>query len=246
MALVNHRRQVILDLLRCHRSLSTRELARQLGVSEATIRRDLSALARKGLLVREHGGALYPEAEPPYVIKLTRNEKAKEAIARKASTLVPDGSTLILDSGTTTLALARLLAGRPVRVIALDVPIAQVLAKGDTEVLLPGGRVRNGFYSLVGSWTEELLEQVRADIFFLGADAFDPDGITNYTFEEATVKRKAIAVSQRTILLADQSKWRKRAPAFVAPLRAVDLVITNFDDPTLKSIVQVEVVYETV
>ncbi len=98
--------------------------------------------------------------------------------------MVPDGATVVLDSGTTALALARLLAGRPIRAVALDLPVAQALAQGRTEVLLPGGSVRNGFLSLVGSWAEELLARVRADLFFLGADAFDPEGVTNHTFEE--------------------------------------------------------------
>ncbi|QWK21024.1 MAG: DeoR/GlpR family DNA-binding transcription regulator [Thermus antranikianii] len=227
MPLASLRRQNLLELLRQHGGLSTKDLARYLGVSEATVRRDLAALARQGLLQRDHGGAFLPEAEPPYAVKLTQNPGQKEAIARRASSMVPDGATLILDSGTTTLALARLLAGRPLRVVVLDVALAQVLAQGETEVLLPGGRVRNGFYSLVGSWTEELLGQVRADIFFLGADAFNSEGITNHTFEEAAVKRKAMAVSQRTVLLADRSKWGKRAPAFVAPLNALHLVIPS-------------------
>lgn len=245
MPLASLRRQNLLELLRQHGGLSTKDLARHLGVSEATVRRDLAALARQGLLQRDHGGAFLPEAEPPYAVKLTQNPSQKEAIARRASGMVPDGATVILDSGTTTLALARLLAGRALRVVALDVALAQVLAQGETEVLLPGGRVRNGFYSLVGFWTEELLGQVRADIFFLGADAFNPEGITNHTFEEAAVKRKAMAVSQRTVLLADRSKWGKRAPAFVAPLNALHLVITDLEDPTLEALVPVEVVRET-
>ncbi|WP_105317415.1 DeoR/GlpR family DNA-binding transcription regulator [Thermus tenuipuniceus] len=245
MPLASLRRQNLLELLRQHGGLSTKDLARHLGVSEATVRRDLAALARQGLLQRDHGGAFLPEAEPPYAVKLTQNPSQKEAIARRASGMVPDGATVILDSGTTTLALARLLAGRALRVVALDVALAQALAQGETEVLLPGGRVRNGFYSLVGSWTEELLGQVRADIFFLGADAFNPEGITNHTFEEAAVKRKAMAVSQRTVLLADRSKWGKRAPAFVAPLNALHLVITDLEDPTLEALVPVEVVRET-
>ncbi len=185
---------------------------------------------------------MVPEGEPPYALKLGRNREAKEAIARRASALVPDGATVILDSGTTTLALARLLAGRPLRVVALDVPVAQTLAQGETEVLLVGGRVRNGFYSLVGSWAEELLERVRADLFFIGADAFDTEGVTNHTFEEAAVKRKAMAVSHKTILLADGSKWGKRASAFVTFLAALDRVVTDLKDPALEALVEVEVV----
>lgn len=245
MPLASLRRQTLLDLLRSQGGMSTKELAHRLGVSEATVRRDLAALARQGLLLREHGGALLPEAEPPYTLKLERNRKVKGAIARKAQELVPDGATVVLDSGTTLLALARLLAGRPIRALALDVPIAQALAQGETEVLLPGGRVRNGFYSLVGPWTEELLERVRADLFFLGADAFGPEGVTNHTFEEAAVKRKAMAVSAQTVLLADRSKWGKRAPAFVAPLEALSLVITDLEDPAFEARVKVEVVRGT-
>lgn len=242
MPLSAQRRQRLLALLRHHGALGTRELAQRLGVSEATVRRDLALLARQGLVLREHGGALLPEAEPPYGEKLAKNREVKEAIARKALSLIPEGATVILDSGTTTLALARLLGGRALRVVALDLPVAQALAQGQTEVLLPGGRVRNGFYSLVGSWTEEALEGVRADLFFLGADAFDLEGVTNHTFEEAAVKRKAMAVSRRTVLLADSSKWGKRAPAFVAPLTALERVVTDLKDPGLRALVRVEVV----
>ncbi len=182
------------------------------------------------------------EAEPPYVQKIARNLRIKEAIARRAATLVPDGATVVLDSGTTALALARFLAGRPLRVVALDLPVAQAAAQGRTEVLVVGGLVRNGFYSVVGPWTEELLDYVRADLFFMGADAFDLEGVTNHTFEEAAVKRKAMAVSQRTVLLSDKSKWGKRAPAFVAPLSALERVITDLEEANLQSLVRVEVV----
>lgn len=243
MALAGLRRQAILDLLRRFGGMSTQELAKRLGVSEATIRRDLALLAQQGLLQRDHGGAFLAEGELPYALKLRKNREIKEAIAKKAIELVSEGDTVILDSGTTTLALARLMAGKPIRVIVLDVPLAQMLAKGDTEVLIAGGMVRNGFYSLVGSWVCEFLDGVRADVFFMGADAFDLEGVTNHTFEEAVVKRKAIAVSRATVLLADRSKWGKKAPAFVAPLAALSLIITDFDDATLAAKVPLEVVH---
>ncbi|WP_243031722.1 DeoR/GlpR family DNA-binding transcription regulator [Thermus altitudinis] len=246
MPLAQLRRQNLLELLRRHGGLSTQELAHRLGVSPATVRRDLALLARLGLLQRDHGGAYLPEAEPPYAVKLSQNTRAKEAIARRALQEVPEGATVILDSGTTTLALAQLLAGKRVRVVALDLPIAQAVSQGETEVWIPGGRVRNGFYSLVGPWVEEALEGVRADLFFLGADAFGPDGVTNHTFEEAAVKRKAMAVSRRTVLLSDRSKWGRRAPALVCPLASLHLVITDLQDPALEALVPVEVVREEV
>jgi DeoR/GlpR family transcriptional regulator of sugar metabolism len=147
MPLAAQRRQRLLALLRHHGALGTRELAERLGVSEATVRRDLALLARQGLLRREHGGALLPEAEPPYAEKLQRNQRAKEAIAQRAAALVSDGATVVLDSGTT--ALARLLAGKPLRAVALDLPVAQALAQGETEVLServlqPGGPLGGG------------------------------------------------------------------------------------------------------
>ncbi|WP_022799041.1 DeoR/GlpR family DNA-binding transcription regulator [Thermus islandicus] len=242
MPLAAERRNKLLHLIHHYGALSTRDLAERLGVSQATVRRDLALLARQGLLQRAHGGALFMEAEPPYVQKIARNLRIKEAIARRAATLVPDGATVVLDSGTTALALARFLAGRPLRVVALDLPVAQAAAQGRTEVLVVGGLVRNGFYSVVGPWTEELLDYVRADLFFMGADAFDLEGVTNHTFEEAAVKRKAMAVSQRTVLLSDKSKWGKRAPAFVAPLSALERVITDLEEANLQSLVRVEVV----
>lgn len=87
---------------------------------------------------------------------------------------------------------------------------------------------------------------MRADLFFLGADAFGPDGVTNHTFEEAAVKRKAMAVSRRTVLLSDRSKWGRRAPALVCPLASLHLVITDLQDPALEALVPVEVVREEV
>ena len=130
MPLAAQRRQRLLALLRHHGALGTRELAERLEVSEATVRRDLALLARRGLLRREHGGALLPEAEPPYAEKLQRNQRAKEAIAQRAAALVPDGATVVLDSGTTALALARLLAGRPLRPTEVVIPQDGTLANG--------------------------------------------------------------------------------------------------------------------
>lgn len=230
MRIPEQRRQELYRILRSAGALSTRELARQLGVSEATVRRDLAQLAKQGLLQRSYGGALLPREEPPYHLKVKQNLEVKQAIARKASSLIRDGETIILDSGTTILALAHLLGGRPIRAITLDLPVAQALAKGTTEVFVVGGRVRNGFYSLVGPWVEELLSRVRADIFLMGADAFDQEGVTNYTFEEASIKRLAMRLARRRILLADATKWGRRAPAFVAPWEEIDLVITDLKE----------------
>lgn len=241
--LASERQKALIALLKQDGALRTKDLARELGASEATIRRDLKVLSERGELHREHGGALLPEREPPYSIKIGKNQAVKEAIARRALQHVKEGMTLILDSGTTTLALARLLSGLRVRVFALDLVVAQTLARGHTEVWLPGGQVRNGFYSLASQWAVDGLAQIKADLFFLGADAFDLYEVTNHTLEEAFVKQKALAVADHTILLADSSKFGHKAVARVTPLSALYRVVTDLEHPTLVQVVPVEIVH---
>ncbi len=231
MSLVPERQRRILRLLEAEGGLRTQELARRLGVSEATVRRDLAALAERGLVERTHGGALPlrmgTAAEPPFDLKARRKVPEKERIAARAAELVPERATVILDSGTTALALARRLAGRRITVIALDLKVAEALARGEPEVWLIGGRARNGLFSLVGPWAEAQLSEVHADLFFLGADAVDEEAVTNATVEEAAVKRRAVAAAAATYLIADHSKFGRRALAKVVELEALAGIITD-------------------
>jgi DeoR/GlpR family transcriptional regulator of sugar metabolism len=151
----------------------------------------------------------------------------KTRIGLAAVRHLEDGQRVLIDSGTTTLAAARALAGRPLHVFAMDLKIAEAAAAGETRVSLLGGEVRNGYYSLVGEWTLRALSELSCDIFLMAADAVDPDGISNSTAEEAEVKRRGISRAARTILLADHSKLGRRAPADVCGLDAIDLFITD-------------------
>lgn len=231
MDLPAERHQRILKLLEARGSLRTADLQQAIGVSIATIRRDLSELAERNLLERTHGGALLRTPgtahEPPFSVKSTLMREEKERIAEGAARLVSPGSTVILDSGSTTLALARRLAGRRITLIALDLPTAQAAAAGQTEVLLVGGRVRNGLFSLVGPWTEETLRGLHGDVFFLGADAVDDDEVTNSTVDEAAVKRLAIRAAREVVLLADHSKFGRKALAQVCLLGELSAVVTD-------------------
>lgn len=231
MDLPIERRQRILHLLETRGGLRTAELQRAVGASMATIRRDLNDLAAQNLIERTHGGAL-PRArgtahEPPFSVKSALMREEKERIAKAAARLVSPGSTIILDSGSTVLALARELAGQRITVIALDLPAAQAAAVGQTEVLQVGGRVRNGLYSLVGPWAEDTLRGLHGDLFFLGADAVDDDEVTNSTVDEAAVKRLAIGAAREVILLADHSKFGRRALAQVCRLDELSAVVTD-------------------
>lgn len=227
----------ILELMDSHESLLTHELAHKVGVSEATIRRDLQQLSGRGLLARTHGGAVRVQRsiaqEPAFATKSVRMQAEKVAIAEYMAAQIRDGSTLIFDAGTTILEVAKRLAGRPLTAIALDLPAAQALAVGATEVLLLGGRVRSDSFSITGPWTEDQLRDLRADVFLMGAHAVDERGISNAVIEEATVKRLATQVSQQTVLLADHTKFGWRAMAQVCPLQSVHQIVTDRDSRRL-------------
>ncbi|HET8728684.1 MAG TPA: DeoR/GlpR family DNA-binding transcription regulator, partial [Alphaproteobacteria bacterium] len=190
----HERQQQIYDLVVERKMLSTGELATLLNISLPTVRRDLSVLQQAGLVARTHGGVVAQRmgeamAEPLFLEKLRLQQNLKQRIGAAAAAMVENNQVVLIDSGTTGLALARELAGRPVTVVALDLKVAEAAASGVTEVLLVGGRVRNGYYSLVGSWTIDALKGIRADVLFLGADAIDETGVTNSTLDETEVKR---------------------------------------------------------
>lgn len=232
MELRPERLERIVQLLKQRGGVRTNELAEELGVSAATVRRDLEDLAARGLVDRAHGGAVIlrsgTDKEAPFAERAQRMRAEKERIARRALDFVPDGATAILDSGTTVLELARRLAGRSMTAIALDLPSAKALsAEEGVEVWTPGGRVRNGLFSLVGPWAEQTLRTLAVDAFFMGADGIDAVGVSNSTVEEAEVKRLAIGSARTTILLADSTKFGRRSFARVCALTDIDTLITD-------------------
>ncbi|WP_404862644.1 DeoR/GlpR family DNA-binding transcription regulator [Georhizobium sp. MAB10] len=225
-----HRKMADLIALRGH--ISVDELIETFAVSGPTVRRDLDFLARAGIAVRTHGGVTASDRaagqEPLFMEKLRRQQAAKICIAQAAARQVEDGMRVMLDSGTTALALARLLAGRAIRMIATDIKAAEAAATGETEVIIAGGMVRNGYFGIVGEETAAAIAaQPKADIFFLSADAVDGNGVSNVTIEEARVKRAAIANAKRTVLIADHTKLDRREPAEVCAWSAIDLFITD-------------------
>ncbi len=232
MDLRPERLERIVQMLSLRGGLRTVDLADALNVSTATIRRDLDELAARGIVDRTHGGAVLGHGgtgrEAPYEEKAQRMQPEKARIAERAASLVTDGATIVLDSGTTVLELARRLAGRPITAIALDLPSASALsAEEGVEVWTPGGHVRNGLFSLVGPWTEQTLRSLSVDLFFMGADAVDHEGVSNSTVEEAQVKRLALASARTSVLLVDSTKFGRRSFVRVCPLDSVATVITD-------------------
>lgn len=210
------------------------ELSESLRVSEATVRRDLLVLEERGELARTHGGAMLRHLgtafEPPYVEKATRMADAKRAIAAEAAKLVKDGDVIILDSGSTTYALALAIRERAdLTVITTDIKIAHDLsAQPDITVIVVGGRVRPQLYSVIGPFAEHTLREIHANTAFVGADAISTrTGVTNAMFEEVSVKRLAIESAGSRVLIADHTKFDKISLARVADLDQFDLCITD-------------------
>lgn len=211
------------------------DLASRLGVSEMTIRRDLDTLERRGDIVRIHGGAMTRRRvtafEPMWDDKVAVRHEAKVRIGNAAADRVSAGETVLIDSGTTAMAVACALRV-PCRVAVVDVKIAVELAGRPTadaiEILVVGGTVRNGYFSTTGPFALEMLAQLHVDRAFLGADAIDPvEGVTNATVEEVAVKRRIIAAARETTLVADGSKLGRVALAKVAAMSEIDTWVTD-------------------
>lgn len=219
-------------------AVSISQLAGHYRVSEMTIRRDLDRLESAGRLRRTHGGAVPGERmafEFDFTQRRQTRRAAKQAIARLAMSQIQPGHRLILDTGTTTLELAALLAeARDVTVITPSLAVASQLqfAPGVQTVLL-GGVVNRGSPDLTGSLTESNLDQFAADIAFQGADGIGLDDGAIYTDDlrivriDARMRQRA----ERTIILADSSKIGRTALARNGNLRQADALITDGDTP---------------
>src|SRR3954466_14218553 len=168
------RRQEILRAVRGG-TAHVAELAESFGVSEMTVRRDLSALARDGKLERVHGGALHAGGEPGFAQIEVERFDAKDRMGAAAAALVEDGQTVMIDIGTSTLQMARHLHGRKVTVVTTNLAVLEeLLPDPDIELVLPGGIVRRNYRSLVGVLAEDSLRQIKSDILFLGTSGVGP------------------------------------------------------------------------
>jgi DeoR/GlpR family transcriptional regulator of sugar metabolism len=212
--------------------VSARELAAGLLVDASTIRRDLDALARAGLLERTHGGARAPAgaSDVPYAIKARERQAAKTAIGRAAAGLVRDGDSVILDSGSTVYEVAAALRDRrDLTVIANDLRIAHLVADiPSVRLLVPGGEQLSSNYALVADHAVSFVQELRVEWAFLGADAIDVEtGITNTNTLEVPLKQAMIASARTALVVADSSKFGRRALVRVAGLDQVHRVVTD-------------------
>lgn len=227
------RRRAILDLLNRHGRVLVADLAAQFNTSQVTIRKDLEILHAQGHVHRTHGGAL-PSREgmledPALRDKEKLHRREKLQIATAAAAMVSEGQVIILDSGTTTTAIARALRDRKkLTIITNAVNIAAELSGAAIEVILTGGTLRANSFSLVGPIAEESLRRLNADILFLGVDGFDVQyGLSTPNLLEAKVNRTMMDVARLSVAVCDSSKFGRRSLSLIAPPPAVHHVITD-------------------
>jgi len=227
------RRRAILELINREGRVLVNELATTFNTSQVTIRKDLEILHADGLLHRTHGGALPSRegalADPTLREKEKLHRKEKLRIAEVAASMVSEGQVVILDSGTTTTAIARALRSfHNLTMVTNAVNIVSELSGTDVEVIVTGGALRKNSFSLVGPIAEETLRRLSADILFLGVDGFDVSyGLSTPNLLEAKVNRIMVEVSKTTVAVCDSSKFGRRSLALIAPPIGMQHVITD-------------------
>jgi DeoR family transcriptional regulator of aga operon len=231
------RHQLILDLLEQEQYVSVASLSEKTNTSVVTIRKDLSLLEEKGLVFRSHGSA---SLSNPYVSdrhiaekeKFQADEKAR--IAEKAASLINEGDTILLASGTTINELARKInSPGSITVISASLVASEILCKqAEIETIQLAGMVRKTSASVVGPLAEQMLHGFTCNKLFLGVDGIDPDfGLTTTNALEASLNKKMIGASQKIIVLADASKLNRKGFGQICSLEKVDVIITDKEAP---------------
>jgi DeoR family transcriptional regulator of aga operon len=231
----SERREQIIQRLRQQGSVQVNDLSAQFGVSTVTIRNDLAFLERQGIAVRAYGGALICDSttsgiEPSVEDKSSLNTALKRRIASAAAELIQPGHRVILDSGTTTYELARIMRHHQ-NVIAMtngmNVATALLDAEG-VELLMTGGHLRRQSLSFYGDQAEQSLLNYHFDMLFLGVDAIDIErGVSTHNEDEARLNRRMCEVADRIIVITDSSKFNRSSLHKIIDTLRIDMVITD-------------------
>lgn len=227
------RQAIIMNLLIHRDSILVSDLAEQLNVSSVTIRKDLTELEREKKLYRNHGKAILidPYSENKNVSEKERlRVEEKRIIGAAAAAIIKSRDSILIASGTTMHALARnIQTSDRLTVITASLEVASILSKEkDIDIIQLGGLLRHSSLSVVGKYAEEALRDFSCNKLFLGVDGIDLDfGITTTDMMEAALNRKMIQAAQKTIVLADSSKFGRRGFSKIADMEEVDQIITD-------------------
>jgi DeoR family transcriptional regulator, fructose operon transcriptional repressor len=234
---VQQRHNFIVSRIEKRGSAYVVDLAKDLNVSEMTIRRDLNELEKVGLLRRIHGGAVNARGrgfEPPLSLRMDENRESKALIGRYAADMVAEGDSVALDIGSTTYEIAvNLQSTRNITLITPSIPIAsRFFDRSDVRLILPGGIVRSGETSMIGDLARRNLEILYVDRLFLAVGGIDSKaGLTEYNLDDTSIKRIMIKNAMEIVVVADSTKFEKIAFAFIAQLDVINHLITNNEPP---------------
>ncbi len=231
--LAQERQRKILDLVSRHKSVPISKLAKELGVSPMTIRRDLTKLTEEGKLERVYGGAIskLPVGyEPPYFTREGEDVHEKRQIAQLAASMIQEGDAVLLATGTTVVEVARAInPALNLTVVTSSLPVAiELVTKPQVKLIMAGGVLRREGLSTIGHIAEFCFGEINADKLITSAAGLSvEEGITEYSNEDAVIKRAMLDRAREVIVVSHHSKLERVAFASVAPLDVVDVIITD-------------------
>jgi len=225
------RRSRLIDFVRVRGFASLDDLVRELGVSESTIRRDLDALEEQGTAKRTHGGVLYAGSHarlPEFDERQPAHWAAKRAIAAAAAERIDDGETVLLDGGTTTYEVARLLVGRSIQVVTNSLPVANLFAsESRADLVLLGGYVSPRTGVCLGPYANELLGRLHVTTTVLSAAGITAEGLYNAHLLLAETEQAMLRAAGQVFVVADSSKFGRKSLTFVSGLDSIDLLVSD-------------------
>lgn len=237
----NERRADIIQLINQNNRVMVNELSEKYGLSEVTIRKDLEVLKNRNLLFRIRGGAIkipmtnFDGNDVHIESKRLFHFKQKRAIGKMAATLINENETIIIDSGTTTMEIAKSLHKfQKLTIVTNAIDIALEVSKYNRfDVILLGGYLRGSSLSTVGPLAESVLKVCYCDKLFLGVDSFNlEEGISTPNIEEANINQTMMTMAKETIAVFDSSKFNKRSFAFISKVTDLKAIVTDDDTPS--------------
>ena len=235
--LAEERRSRLLEMLRIRRFASLTELAEELQVSESTVRRDLEQLEDQGSARRIHGGVLYCDSTPALMhvdVPEPAQWEQKRAIALRAAELIDNGDTVLLDGGSTTYELARLLVGRPLHVVTNSLPLANLFASDiHSDLVYIGGNISTRTGVSQGPYADAMIASLRVRKLVLSVASINDDGFYNNDLLLAQTERAMMKAADQVIVVADSSKFGHRSLTHLCALGDVQCLVVDHEiDPT--------------
>ena len=235
----------IVKLIRERGYITVPEIAKELGISEITVRRDLRFLEGQGLIKRVRGGATLTgiTSENSFFVKLEENKEAKKEIGKKALSLLKDGSIIALSGGTTIYYMVQALDESPITDLtiltnSITSAWAVINLRKSFKLIHSGGTTKEKSFECIGGYVIKFFQEIgKIDFYFLGANGVDlKSGITFFDMEEAEVAKTIILKADKVVLLADSSKFGTSAPFRVCTLEKVDYIVTDIIPDEFKNI----------